>query len=129
MRAGVNTMNLSGNLLNFTEHLVSISDFSKGKTSRIFDDVKNNNTEYVVLKNNQPTAILVSMEMYKELVEKASKMEVLLESIEESRLFNLAQGIMGNSDTKSFEPFDKVVSEFGFDPDAIKKNCESVEIE
>lgn len=69
------------------------------------------------------------MEMYKELVEKASKMEILLESIEYSRLLKLAQGIMKNSDVESFEPFDKVVSEFGFDPEAIKKNCESVEIE
>jgi len=129
MRVGVNTMNLNGNLLSFTEHLVSISDFSKGKTSKIFDDVKNNNTEYVVLKNNQPTAILVSMEMYKELVEKANKMEILLENIEDSRLLNLAQGIIENSVVESFDSFDKVVSQFGFDPESIKKNCESAEIE
>ena len=54
MKAGQNIMD--NEILNFTERLIPISDFSKGKTSRIFDDVKNNHTEYIVLKNNQPTA-------------------------------------------------------------------------
>ena len=88
MKAGQNIMD--NEILNFTERLIPISDFSKGKTSRIFDDVKNNNTEYIVLKNNQPTAMVISLDSYRELVEKASKMETLLDKIEEIRLFNIA---------------------------------------
>ena len=88
MKAGQNIMD--NEILNFTERLIPISDFSKGKTSRIFDDVKNNHTEYIVLKNNQPTAMVISLDSYRELVEKASKMETLLDKIEEIRLFNIA---------------------------------------
>lgn len=47
--------------------LISISDFSKGKTSNIFEDVKTNNSEYVVLKNNQPTGVVVSYEWYNQM--------------------------------------------------------------
>ena len=49
--------------------LISISDFSKGKTSNIFDDVKKNSAEYVVLKNNQPTGVVVSYEWYNSMKE------------------------------------------------------------
>lgn len=38
MKAGA-VVDVNENLLKFTEHLVSISEFSKGKTSKIFDDI------------------------------------------------------------------------------------------
>ena len=44
-------------LLDLADRLVSISDFSQGKAGKIFNDVAENNTEYIVLKNNQPTAV------------------------------------------------------------------------
>lgn len=78
------TIDLGGRLAK----LVSISDFSKGKTSNIFEDVKANNAEYVVLKNNQPTGVIISYEWYdkmksvlidyKEMLEKKSKTPVLI---------------------------------------------------
>ena len=61
MKASIKGMDIDYGLLNFTQHLVPISDFSRGKTAQLFDDVKNNNTEYVVLKNNQPTAMVIAM--------------------------------------------------------------------
>lgn len=76
MKAGQNIMD--NEILNFTERLIPISDFSKGKTSRIFDDVKNNHTEYIVLKNNQPTAMVISLDSYRELVEKPQKWKLYL---------------------------------------------------
>lgn len=95
---------MDNEILNFTERLIPISDFSNGKTSRIFDDVKNNNTEYIVLKNNQPTAMVISLDSYRELVEKASKMETLLDKIEEIRLFNIASARSEKAEkTKDFE--------------------------
>ena len=117
MKAGQNIMD--NEILNFTERLIPISDFSKGKTSRIFDDVKNNNTEYIVLKNNQPTAMVISLDSYRELVEKASKMETLLDKIEEIRLFKAEK-------TKDFED---VISEFGFTKEEIFEDMDDVEIE
>lgn len=128
MKAGA-VVGLNENLLKFTEHLVSISEFSKGKTSKIFDDVKNNNTEYIVLKNNQPTAIVVSLESYRELVKKAARMEALLEKIEEARLLKLAERRMENFDPETVVDHDDFVRELGFDPAEIERDCESVEIE
>ena len=128
MKVGA-VVDVNENLLKFTEHLVSISDFSKGKTSKIFDDVKNNNTEYIVLKNNQPTAIVVSMESYRELVKKAAKMEALLEKIEEARLLKLAESRMESFDPETAVDFEDFVKEQGFDMDEIVAGADSVEIE
>lgn len=128
MKAGA-VMDVNENLLKFTEHLVSISEFSKGKTSKIFEDVKNNNTEYIVLKNNQPTAIVISVESYRELVKKAAKMEALLEKIEEARLLKLVESRMENFDPENTIGFEDFVKEQGFDMDEIISDADSVEIE
>lgn len=112
-------------LMDFTERLVSVSDFSQGKAGRIFADVAENNTEYVVLKNNQPTAILISPREYKETQEKAAKFEKMLETIENIRLLNLAES-RENSQSVSFEDF---VAEEGFSMEELRELAESVELE
>lgn len=63
--------NVKCELYNFTGNLIPISNFSRGKTSKIFDDVKNNNAEYIVLKNNKPSAVILSISRYTELINKA----------------------------------------------------------
>ena len=68
---------MKASLIDFTERLVPISDFSQGKAGKIFNDVAENNKEYIVLKNNQPTAVLISMQEYKEVQEKISKLDCL----------------------------------------------------
>lgn len=129
MDARINSAESSRGLLNFTQHLVPISDFSRGKTAQVFDDVKNNNTEYVVLKNNQPTAIVISLDTYQALVEKAIKMEKLFDSLEEERLLAEAKKIEQCSSPARFEDFNDVCREFGFDPKEIEAIRESVDIE
>lgn len=129
MKKSVKKMDIDYGLLNFTQHLVPISDFSRGKTAQLFDDVKNNNTEYVVLKNNQPTAMVISLDMYKALVEKAARMEQLLDQIEEERLSVVAAERMKNSSTNETIEHDVLCRELGFDPAEIEADCESVEIE
>ena len=122
-------MSMNENILHLTDHLVSISEFSKGKTAKIFDDVKNNNSGYVVLKNNQPTAVLLSLDMYKDIATKAAKMESLLERIEETRLFNLAEKRMKSFDPETAIDFEQFVKEQGFDLNEIMADANSVEIE
>lgn len=118
---------INDEILKFSDRLIPISDFSKGKTARIFDDVKNNNTEYIVLKNNQPTALVISLDSYRELVEKASKMEALLDKIEEARLLDIAASRTASvSETTDFED---VISEFGFTDEEIFDDTDDVEIE
>ena len=86
---GVDIMSMA--LMDCIEKLVPISDFSQGKAGKIFSDVAENNSEYIVLKNNQPTAVLVSVKEYKETQNKLAKLERLLEMVENFRLLKLAE--------------------------------------
>lgn len=113
------------NLMDFTERLVPISDFSQGKAGKIFNDVFNNNNEYIILKNNQPTAVLVSIKEYKEIQNKLTRLENLLEELENIRLIQLAESRKNNV-TVSFED---IVNESGFSMDEIKELAESAEFE
>ena len=114
-------------ILDFADKLIPISDFSKGKTAQIFDDVKNNNTEYIVLKNNQPTALLISIDSYRAMAEKAAKMEALLDKIEEKRLLAIASE--RTSEDHETTDFSDVIAEFGFTEDEIYSGMNDVEIE
>lgn len=109
----------------FTEKLVSISDFSQGKAGKIFSDVYENNNEYIVLKNNQPTAVVISVHEYKETQRKIEQLERILDMMENMRLLKIAESRKNNTFT-SFEDF---VAEEGFDMKELEAMCESVEIE
>lgn len=112
-------------LLDLTERLVPISDFSQGKAGKIFNDVAENNNEYIILKNNQPTAVLLSLKEYREIQEKSARLEELMEKIENIRLLKLAEDREG-SHTSSLETF---VNEQGFSMEELKEISESVEFE
>jgi prevent-host-death family protein len=112
-------------LVDFTEKLVPVSDFSQGKAGKIFNDVAENDAEYIVLKNNQPTAVVLSLKEYRETQEKISNAERLLEKIENARLLNIAEKRTG-SHTSSFEDF---VAEEGFSMEELAELAESVEFE
>jgi len=112
-------------LVDFTERLVPVSDFSQGKAGKIFSDVAENNKEYIVLKNNQPTAVLLSVKEYKETQEKLARLETLLEKIENIRLLKLAES-RRNDHTTSFASF---VEEQGFSMEELEELSESVEFE
>ena len=116
---------MNAKLLDLTERLVPISDFSQGKAGKIFNDVAENNNEYIVLKNNQPTAVLLSVKEYRDTQEKVAKLEALLEKIENIRLLKLAESRV-NDNTSSFETF---VNDQGFSMEELEELSESVEIE
>jgi PHD/YefM family antitoxin component YafN of YafNO toxin-antitoxin module len=69
--------------LNFLDYLISISDFSKGKTAKVFQNVIDNGAEYIVLKNNQPKAILLSIDTYKQMQEDASRYKTIISALEQ----------------------------------------------
>ena len=72
-------------LLELTERLVPISDFSQGKAGKIFSDVAENDHEYIVLKNNQPTAVLLSVKEYRN----TQKNLVLVQKIQKKMYYHL----------------------------------------
>lgn len=62
------------------DSLVSISQFNKGYASRIFDKLKEKK-QMVVLKNNEPAAILLSPEEYARLAEAEEDYLLLCEAV------------------------------------------------
>lgn len=78
-------------LVEFTEKLVSISDFSQGKAGKIFSDISENNNEYIVLKNNQPIAVVMSIKEYTKTQRKIYQSEEILEKFENIKLLNMAE--------------------------------------
>ena len=112
-------------LLDLTKRLVPISDFSQGKAGKIFNDVAENNNEYIVLKNNQPIAVLLSVKDYRETQEKLIRLEILLEKIENIRLLKLAESRANDSSTD----FEEFIDEEGFSMSELEELAESVEFE
>ena len=116
---------MSLQLAEFTEKLIPISDFSQGKAGKVFRDVAENDSEYVVLRNNQPTAVVMSVKEYKITQTKLDMLEKILEKIEDIRLLNLAKAREGD-DSRDFEDFVKTT---GFSMEELKTLSESVNIE
>ncbi len=64
---------------NVLHSLVSISQFNKGQATKIFDKLQTQR-ELIVLKNNQPSAIILSPEEYTRLIEIEEDYFLLLEA-------------------------------------------------
>lgn len=120
---GVGIMSIA--FAEFTEKLVPVSDFSQGKAGKIFTDVAENNNEYIVLKNNQPTAVVMSVKEYRDTQKKLFKLEKLIDKLENIHLLKLAESRSGDN-TSSFED---LVAEEGFSVSELEELAESVEFE
>jgi prevent-host-death family protein len=99
--------------------------FSQGKASQIINEVFKKNIEYIILKNNQPTAVLVSVEEYKKQQDEIASLKKRLEEIDETRLLTLAAMRKGQPMTA----FEDLIAEEGMTLEEIRTLSESVEIE
>ena len=96
---------------------VSISQFSKGQATQVFDRLKNE-PQLVVLKNNVPAAILLSPDEFSRLAE-----------IEENyRLLLLAQERLTSNNPENARSEADVMKELGISENDIE-TTEDVEIE
>ena len=107
-------MAIAANLL---QSLVPISQFNKGQAAKIFDRL-HSERELIVLKNNQPSAIILSPEEYTRLTEIEEDYFLLLEA-------NKRMEDNGNNKTNSF---DSVISNLGISEDELL-DMEDVDIE
>ncbi|MFO7953020.1 MAG: type II toxin-antitoxin system Phd/YefM family antitoxin [Bacillota bacterium] len=64
---------------NFVKSMVPISRFNKGEAGKIFSEVNNEGIK-VVLKNNAPTCVLLSPDVYEEMQEALENYRLLLEA-------------------------------------------------
>lgn len=62
------------NIKNIVNQIVSISCFNKGQAAKIFDRLKTDK-QMVVVKNNNPVAVVMSIEEYQSISEKLSETE------------------------------------------------------
>ena len=99
------------------QSLVPISQFNKGQAAKIFDRL-HSERELIVLKNNQPSAIILSPEEYTRLTEIEENYFLLLEA-------NKRMEDKGNHKTLSF---DSVMSNLGISEDELL-DTEDVDIE
>lgn len=99
------------------QSLVPISQFNKGQAAKIFDRLRSEK-ELIVLKNNQPSAVILSPEEYTRLTEIEEDYLLLLEAskrMEEN----------GNNKTVSF---DSVMNDLGISENELLET-EDVDIE
>ena len=101
---------------NLLQSLVPISQFNKGQASKIFNRLRSEK-ELVVLKNNQPSAIILSPEEYLRLTEIEEDYLLLLEA---------NKRIEDNGDKETVS-FDEALKELGIDEEELL-NMEDVEI-
>lgn len=92
-------MTLTTNLLHC---LIPITQFNRGQASRIFDRLRTEK-QLVVLKNNQPSAIILSPEEYERLTEIEENYLLLMEASERLK----------RSEGKDSVPFEKALAHFG----------------
>lgn len=118
----VSVMNGNISLLN---NFVSVSDFSQGKANKIFKDVSENDQEYIVLKNNKPAAVVLSVSEYEKTNERIRRLEAIVEKILDLHLLYEAE-IRNTEDTV---PFEEIVKEEGLSMEELEVLAESVNIE
>ena len=107
-------MAIAANLL---QSLVPISQFNKGQAAKIFDRL-HSERELIVLKNNQPSAVILSPEEYTRLTEIEEDYFLLLEA---------NKRLEENGDHQTIA-FDSVIKNLGINEDDLL-DTEDVDIE
>ena len=97
--------------------LIPISQFNKGQAAKIFDRL-HSEKELIVLKNNQPSAVILSPEEYARLTEIEEDYYLLLEATKR----------IERNGTKAPISFDKVMADLGITEDELAET-EDVDIE
>lgn len=105
------------NAAGILQSLIPISQFNKGQSAKIFDRLRTQK-ELVVLKNNQPSAIILAPEEYTRLVEIEEDYMLLLE----------ANDRVKKNENKAAIPIEKVLSDLGISETELA-DMEDVEIE
>ena len=110
---------------NFLTRLIPISQFNKGQASKIFDRLRSE-PELIVLKNNQPSAVILAPDEYIRLTEIEEDYNLLIGSRKLPPAVS-RQRLAANKD-KAAIPAADVMKHFGIS-DADLEEVEEPEIE
>ena len=105
------------------EKIVSVSELNNGGVGKIFLDLQKNNSEYIILKNDRPAAVLLSMDKYEKLAEKSEKLDALMEVVENTELLLANQAEMSPT-----VPFEEILKKEGITEEELEKLSESVDL-
>lgn len=85
------------------KNMISFSDFNKGQAGKIFESVKKDGSK-IVVKNNKPECVLVSVDDYLKMIEENNEVRLLLTAADRMDAFD------GNmKDTFSQEEIEKIL--------------------
>ena len=101
------------------DHIISVSDLGRGKASKVIQSVELNKEQFIVVKNNKPQAVIMSVDEYNEL----------LESREELELLTLATSRLQNDDESEYTDFDDMLKELNITEEELDELEDSVVIE
>jgi len=98
---------------------ISVSELGRGQASRVIQTISDEQGQYIVVKNNKPKAVILSVNEYSELLETKENMELLLTATER----------MSGYDYNQLINFSDVLEELGISEKELDKLEEDVEIE
>ena len=85
----------------------------------MIQDVEKNKDQYIVVKNNKPQAVILSVDEYNNLMEAREELELLL----------MATNRINESNPSEYSSLKSVMEEFDIDDSELEELVESVEIE
>jgi prevent-host-death family protein len=101
------------------DHIISVSELGRGQASKVIQVVKSRKEQFIVVKNNKPEAIIMSIEEYNELMESKEELELLL----------LATERVKNANISGYKDFDQLLEEEGITHEQLDTIIDDVEIE
>lgn len=76
---------MSNAVKELTDMLVPISDFSQGKAGKIFSEVQTTGKERIVLRNNQPVSVVMPVDKYNLMQQKADQLERIMAYVKKNQ--------------------------------------------
>jgi len=101
------------------DHMISVSELGRGKASKVIQEVESTKDQYIVVKNNKPQAIIISIEEYTELMEAKDELILLVE----------AQSRVSNMKEKELLSLEQFLDEEGIEMEEIDSLKDSVVLE
>ena len=99
--------------------LISVSDLSRGMASKIIHQVGKNREQFIVVKNNKPEAVILSVDEYTELFEARENLKLL-------QMANKRMKDFKQEDTLSH---DDILKAYNISEERLDQLMETVEIE
>ena len=102
-----------------TDRFISVSELGRGQASRVIQTVSDVQEQYIVVKNNKPKAVILSVEEYSDLLEVKENYDLLLLASKRMAVYDYNQSI----------EFKDILQELNISEEELDALEDSVEIE